>query len=72
MEDIYRNINHDLLVGFLASVENSIRSKIMASMTPRAQMILEEDIQILGKLSQEDKYIAIHEMLQTIRIKLKY
>lgn len=72
IEDVYRNISHDLLVGFLASVEGDIRSKILASMTPRAQMILEEDIQILGKLSQDDKYTAIHEMLQTIRTQLKY
>jgi len=72
VEEIYRNINHDLLVGFLASVENNIRIKILNSMTPRAQMILEEDIHILGKLSEEDRNMAIFEMLQTIRTKLNY
>lgn len=72
IEEIYRNISHDLLVSFLASVEDNIKLKVLASMTPRAQMILEEDIQIIDKLSEEDKVTAIHEMLITIRTTLKY
>jgi len=72
IEEIYRNISHDLLVSFLASVEDKIKLKVLASMTPRAQMILEEDIQIMDKLSEEDKVTAIHEMLIMIRTTLKY
>ncbi len=72
LEGIFHDASHDLLVSFLVSVDKKIQNKILTTMTPRAQMILEEDIQLLGRLSQEDMNVAIHEMLKIIRNKLNH
>ena len=69
---IIKSIHHNLLVTFLASTEDKIREKFTINLTKRAALILEEDIELLGNLSQDEKEKAIDEMLATIRMILKY
>ena len=69
---IIKSIHHNLLVSFLASSEENIKDKFTINLTKRAALILEEDIELLGNLSQDEKDKAIDEMLMTIRMILKY
>ena len=69
---IIKSIHHNLLVSFLASSEENIRDKFTINLTKRAALILEEDIELLGNLSQDEKDKATDEMLMTIRMILKY
>lgn len=72
IKGIIKSIHHQLLVRFLASTDKDVREKFLLNLTKRAAAIIEEDIEMIGELTQQEKDLAINEMVNTIRVVLKF
>jgi hypothetical protein len=72
IERIITGVNHDLLVEFLMSSGDDIKQKFFKHMSPRAISIIEEDMELHGELSEEDKDTSVAEMLNSIRTIMNY
>lgn len=72
IEKVVMNVEHNLLVSFLASVENDIKEKFLNSLTSRGATIIREDIDFLGDLTQKEQEKTRYEMLMNIRKTLNY
>ncbi len=67
VEKLIRGVDHDLLVKFLASVNENLQRKFYKNMTQRAVAIIQEDIEIYGDISQQDKSEAQKQILSIFR-----
>ena len=67
IENVVMNVEHNLLVSFLASVENDIKEKFLSSLTSRGATIIQEDLDFLGEISQKEQEQIRYEMLINIR-----
>jgi flagellar motor switch protein FliG len=72
IERIITGVNHDLLVEFLMSSGDDIKQKFFKHMSPRAISIIEEDMELHGDISEEDKELSVSEMLNSIRTIMNY
>ena len=72
IEKIVMNIDHDLFVQFLVSIDQEFKDKFYGSLTTRATSIIDEDIYNLNLLSDEEKEQAINSMLNETRRILNY
>jgi flagellar motor switch protein FliG len=51
---------------------DDIKQKFFKHMSPRAISIIEEDMELHGELSEEDKDTSVAEMLNSIRTIMNY
>lgn len=72
LKDIIFEIDHDMLVDFLAGAEESIKSKFIANMTNRTRSIVNEELQFAGSQTDEEKEFAIDNVLRMIKTLLGY
>ncbi len=72
LKDIIFEIDHDMLVDFLAGAEESIKSKFIANMTNRTRSIVNEELQFAGSQTNGEKDLAIDNVLRMIKTLLGY
>lgn len=72
IEQIIVESDHDLLVEFLAAIDDKIKSKFMGNMTYRAKSIIKEDLDLIDEMTNQEKSDIIDEMLINIRKILNY
>lgn len=64
---IILEVEHNILVSFLASIGNEVQKKFFQNVSERATLIIKEDKDVLGSLSQQEQEKAKNEMLLEIR-----
>ncbi len=72
LKDIIFEIDHELLVDFLASTDETIRNKFISNMTDRNASMINEELQFAGVQIDEEKEIAINDTLKLIKTILGY
>ena len=72
MKDIIFEINHELLVDFLASVDKTTKNKFISNMTDRTAAIIKEELQFVDTQTNEEKENAINDSLKIIKTILGY
>jgi len=72
LKDIIFEIDHDTLVDFLVGADESIKSKFIANMTNRTRSIVNEELQYAGSQTDEEKDLAIDNVLRMIKTLLGY
>jgi len=72
LKDIIFELDHDMLVDFLAGAEESIKSKFIANMTNRTRSIVNEELQFAGSQTDEEKDLAVDNVLRMIKTLLGY
>jgi flagellar motor switch protein FliG len=61
-----------MLIDFLVSAEESIKSKFIANMTNRTRSIVNEELQFAGSQTDGEKDLAIDNVLRMIKTLLGY
>lgn len=72
LKDIIFEIDHELLVDFLASADETIKNKFISNMTERTASMINEELQFAGARTDEEKEIASNDTLKIIKTILGY
>nr|MBC8384059.1 hypothetical protein [Candidatus Cloacimonadota bacterium] len=72
IKELIFNIDHELMVIFLASVEENIKDKFINNMSARIASMFREDIKFMGEVPDDEKKNAINKTIDTIRVILNY
>ena len=72
MKDLIFEIDHEILIHFLASVDKHIVTKFISNMTDRTAAIINEELQLENTQTNEEREIAIDGSLMIIKTILGY
>ena len=72
MKDLIFEIDHEMLIHFLANVDKTIVTKFISNMTDRTAAIINEELQLENTLTNEEREIAIDGSLIIIKTILGY
>ncbi len=72
LKNVIFEIDHEMLVDFLACTNETIKNKFISNMTSRTISIINEELQFVNKKTDEEKEIAINNILIIIKMILGY
>ncbi len=72
MKDLIFEINHEMLIHFLASVDETIVTKFISNMTKRTAAIINEELQLENTQTNDEREIVIDGSLIIIKTILGY
>ncbi len=72
LKDIIFELDHELLIDFLASADETIKNKFIPNMTNRTASMINEELQFADAQTDEEKEIAINDTLKVIKTMLGY
>ena len=72
MKDLIFEIDHEMLIHFLASVDEAIVTKFISNMTKRTAAIINEELQLENTQTNEKREIVIVGSLKIIKTILGY